>query len=106
MALVYSTGAFYPSCKRHIRARSGFGAYFYLEYPARVRCNFTVKGIKNSKLKISVTDPLGYIIKTVTVAGNQRKSFTEMIDLKGFLIVESEAENYDEPYSINIREIP
>ena len=80
--------------------------YFYLEYPARVRCNFTVKGIKNSKLKISVTDPLGYIIKTVTVAGNQRKSFTEMIDLKGFLIVESEAENYDEPYIINIREIP
>jgi hypothetical protein len=80
--------------------------YYYLEYTTRVRCNFTIRGIKNSKLKISVTDPLGYIIKTVTLTGNQRKSFNEMIDLKGFLIVESVIESYDEPYSINIRVIP
>jgi hypothetical protein len=79
--------------------------YYYLEYAGRVRCNFNIRGIKNSRLKISVTDPLGYIIKTITLVGNQRKSFNEMIDMKGFIIVESASESYDEPYSIDIRVI-
>ncbi len=80
--------------------------YYYLEYDQRVRCNFNIKGIRNSRLKISVTDPLGYIIKTITLVGNQKKSFNEMIDIKGFIIVESVTESYDEPYSIDIRVIP
>ena len=78
--------------------------YYFLEYDKRVNKQFIIKGIKDSELKISITDSLGYIIKTENIRGEQTKSLTEMIDKKGYIIVESLADNYEEPYSIEIGE--
>ena len=68
----------------------------------RVKKRFVLNGIKDSILKISITDPLGYIIKTIILEGNESKTFDEMIDRKGYLIVETQKENYKEPYFIVI----
>ena len=76
--------------------------YYLLEYKKRVRKKFYLYGIKNSKLKISITDSLGFIVKTETVAGANSISFNEMIDSRGYLIIESVEENYDEPYIVEI----
>lgn len=78
--------------------------YYYLEYNKRVNKRFTIKGIKDSELKISITDSLGYIIKSKNIRGEQTESLTEMIDKKGYIIVESLSDNYEDPYSIDIGE--
>jgi hypothetical protein len=78
--------------------------FYLLEFKKRVRKRFNITGIKDSELKISVTDPLGFVIKTGTVVGNDSISFFEMIDGRGYLIVESVKENYDEPYTIELGE--
>ncbi len=85
-------------------SKSGDIDYYYLEYDRRVRKNFTIHGIKDSEIKISVTDPLGYIIKTEEIKGNESKSFNEMIDLKGYIIVEIISDNFNEPYIVEIGE--
>ncbi|MDY6935742.1 MAG: hypothetical protein SVZ03_16175 [Spirochaetota bacterium] len=78
--------------------------YYYLEYNRRVMKKFTVYGVKDSELKISITDPLGYTIKSEILRGDESKSIIEMIDNKGYVVVESLVENYDGPYKIEIGE--
>jgi hypothetical protein len=41
--------------------------------------------------------------KTVDVRGEKKVIFSEMIDKKGYIIVESVTESYDYPYTINLR---
>ncbi len=77
--------------------------YYLLECRGRVKKRFTVNAVKGASLRVSVTDPLGYALRTVKVMGGTEKSFFEMIDQKGYLIVKSLGENYLEPYVIRMR---
>ena len=77
--------------------------YFKLAYNSRVKDRFEAKGGRGGEIRVSVTDPLGYIIKTVDVKGDRKVVFSEMIDKKGYIIVESVTESYDYPYTINLR---
>jgi hypothetical protein len=77
--------------------------FFVLTYDSRVKEKFEVNGVKGGAIKVSITDPLGYIIKSVDVKGDRKMIFSEMIDKKGYIIVESEIENYDNPYTIYLR---
>lgn len=76
--------------------------YFMLTGDSRVKEKFEVRGARGGEIRISITDPLGYIIRTVDVKGDSRSIFSEMIDRKGYIIVESVKENYDNPYTINL----
>ncbi len=76
--------------------------YYYLNYNNRVKKSFILHGIKDSQLKISITDPLGFIIKTETVTGDESKSITEIVDMKGYIVIEAEKENFEEPYMMEI----
>jgi hypothetical protein len=76
--------------------------FYLLEFKKRVRKKFNITGIKDSEIKISVTDPLGFVTKTETVSDAKSVSFNEMVDLKGYLIIESVKENYDEPYTVEL----
>jgi hypothetical protein len=78
--------------------------YYFLEFPTRVRKKFIVSAVSGSKLKVSVTDPLGHIIRTVSIEGGREKKFYEIIDAKGFLMVKSLAEQYSEPYVIRMED--
>lgn len=78
--------------------------YFLLEYNKRVKKSFALKGVKGAELKISITDPLGYIIKTAVVKGPRTKIMKEIIDVKGYLVIEAVTDNYEEPYVVEIRE--
>lgn len=76
--------------------------YYYLTYNSRVKRKFTIHGIRDSGLKVSATDTLGYIVRTETISGDESKTFSEMIDIKCYIIVEAISENYDEPYIIEV----
>jgi hypothetical protein len=76
--------------------------YYYLSYEKRIKKIFIIHGIKDSELKISITDPLCFITKTEAVSGNESKSVIELIDMKGYIVIEAEKENFEEPYMIEI----
>lgn len=78
--------------------------YYFLEYPSRANNKISVSAVSGSKLKVSVTDPHGHIIRTVMVPGGTEKKFYEILDKKGYLVVKSLLENYSEPYVIRIED--
>ena len=78
--------------------------YFLITSDARVREKFEVTGVKGGEIKVSVTDPMGYIIKSYDVLNDRKVVFTEMIDKKGYILIESIVENYDFPYTIKLKE--
>ena len=78
--------------------------YYLVKYPVRSRREFRVSGVEGGRFTVSVTDPLGYIIKSVEVEGRTEHVFSEMVDMSGYIIVESSIEKYDKPYMIRINE--
>jgi hypothetical protein len=76
--------------------------YFLLLYASRTKEKFEVTGVKGGAIKVSITDPMGYIIKSVDIIGDHKVIINETIDKKGYIIVESITENYDYPYTINL----
>lgn len=77
--------------------------FFLLEFNTRKRIEFEAAGGKNSHIKVSITDPMGYTISEYESKEGRTVTFTEMIDQKGYIIVESILEDYDNPYIINLR---
>jgi len=71
------------------------------------RTKFKIKAVapRNGTIKLSTTDPIGYIIKTRTVSNGEDLSFQELFDKKGFIIIESVIPDYENYYTINIEEI-
>ncbi len=77
--------------------------YFLITGDARMKQKFEVQGVRGGEIKVSVTDPLGYIIKSADVKGDRKTVFSEMIDKKGYLVIEAVTENYDNPYTVTLR---
>ncbi len=77
--------------------------YFRISHDVRVKERFEIRGPKGGAIRVSITDPLGYIIKTIDAVGDRAMTFSEMIDKKGYIIVESIKEDYDAPYIIYFR---
>lgn len=78
--------------------------YFLVRHKTRQRLKVKVKGVKNGIIKVSTTDPLGYIIRTVEVKDDQEVEVIETFDTKGYIIVEPVKAAYDYPYYITIEE--
>ncbi len=75
--------------------------YFEISTKSRKDLLCTARGIDNVRMKVSITDHMGYIIKAIEVPGRKETTFQEMIDGKGFLIVEFSGDNYRDPYLIH-----
>ncbi len=71
---------------------------------SRKRLKFLLKGIEGGQLKISVTDPMGYALKTVDLQGEEEKEIIETIDRKGFIIINPVRGSFENPYQIQITE--
>lgn len=78
--------------------------YFLIEANKRVKLKFDVKGIDDCKFEFSIADSLGYILKTVEVEGDTAIEVEEMVDMKGYIIVESKGSVSNYPYYIEIGE--
>jgi hypothetical protein len=78
--------------------------YFLVKSDSRRRLKLTINGVKNGIIKVSTTDPLGYIIRTVEVKGDMVSEIIETFDKKGYIIVESVKAGFDDPYIISIEE--
>ncbi len=81
-------------------SKKGDKDYFLLEYNARAKNNYEIVGVRGGEIKVSVTDPLGYIIKSVNVRTDNKIKISEIIDKKGYIIIESIVENYNSGYVI------
>jgi len=71
----------------------------------RSRFKFLVKGVAQGEIKIDITDPMGYTLKSMKVSGDEEKQILETIDKKGYMIITPLRENYDSPYTIYITEV-
>ncbi len=78
--------------------------YYLLEFPSRAHKKLSASAVSSSKLKVSITDPRGHIIRTIMIPGGTEKRFYETLDTKGYLVVTSLSENYSEPYVIRIED--
>ncbi|HNR89193.1 MAG TPA: hypothetical protein PKM65_12705 [Spirochaetota bacterium] len=76
--------------------------YFLFEYNRRVRCRYVIRAAQGSELQVSATDPMGYILKTVAAVGGKSVRLDEMVDNRGYLVVQTSIENLDEPYVIEV----
>lgn len=79
--------------------------YYMIKYPERQKVKIYVKGVRDGKIRISTTDPLGFIIKSKEVNSDDEISFSEVFDKKGFIIVEPVIMNYQYPYTITIEDL-
>ncbi len=78
--------------------------YYLLSHSSRKMYHFDCTPPSNGKIRISVTDPLGYMIKTVDAAGEKKAAFNEMIDRRGYIVIESVKDDFRNPYKIVITE--
>jgi len=86
-------------------SRSGDKDYFRISTDSKKRFEIVIHGVKDGKINLSTTDSLGYIINTVDVTGDETKKISELINRKGFLIVESKSQSSENPYVISLKEI-
>ena len=76
--------------------------FFVINYPERLRCDFTVTAPLKGSIKFSVTDPLGYIMRSTTVSNGKIDTINEYVDKRAFIIVETTGVDFDNLYEINI----
>jgi hypothetical protein len=78
--------------------------YYVIKTDERKKIKFTVKGVKSGKIKVSITDPLGFIIKSKEIESDNEITFTDTVDKKGYIIVEPVNANFEYPYTISIED--
>lgn len=76
--------------------------YYLLSVAGREKVTVSVRGISGAILKVSLTDNLGFRLRDADVRYDSEVQLSEMIDQKGYLIVESGSAPSDEPYQIRI----
>ncbi len=79
--------------------------YYMVKYEERKKVKITVRGVKDGKIKVSTTDPQGFIIKTKEIQSDEEVSLTEIFDKKGYIIVEPIVPNFEYPYTITLEEL-
>jgi hypothetical protein len=63
----------------------------------------TVTGIENALFTVSITDQNGIIIRSEKINGKKARSFKEIFDKRGYIIIESRNEAATEPFEITVR---
>lgn len=81
---------------------SGDKDYYKINPGSREKIKFKIRGINDTDMTVSVTDALGYRIKTVSVKGSSEIEFSETIDVSAYLIVEFSGKVSDSDYSIDM----
>jgi hypothetical protein len=76
--------------------------YYQLNVAGREKVTVSVRGVSGATLKVSITDNLGFRLRDADVRNDAEVQLSEMIDQKGYLIVESGSAPSDEPYHIRI----
>lgn len=79
--------------------------YYLVKYEKRQKVRISIKGVKDGRIKISTTDPLGFIIKSKEIISDEEISFSEIFDKKGFIIIEPVDANYESPYTVTIEDL-
>lgn len=76
---------------------------FHLKYNGRVHVDLNITAPKNGEIKVSVTDPMRFALKTITVSNGESKTLSEMIDGTGYIRVEAVKPDFDNPYEIEVK---
>ena len=84
-------------------SKAGDKDYFKLQYDGRLNAVFEITAPRNGEIKVSVTDPMGFVLKTCKVAGGKSARLSEMIDASCYLVVEALQLDLGNPYSIGVK---
>jgi hypothetical protein len=90
-----------PTMKGYLTYRDDKDWYLYETGPQQTR-NVTVTGIEGAAFTVSITDQNGAVIRTEKISGKNPKSFKEIFDRRGYIVVESQKEITTEPYTITV----
>jgi len=74
--------------------------YYIKNIKTREKHKILIFAPLNGEIKVSITDPLGYVIKSIRAKNGETKSFFEMIDLKTYIVIESISEDLENPYIV------
>jgi hypothetical protein len=88
---------------RGYTSTAGDRDFFVMNYPERVRNTFEVTAPLRGQIRVSITDPPGYIVRSITVSDGQTLEFNEYVDKRAFIIVEAIEVDFESFYEINIR---
>jgi len=88
---------------RGFTSKAGDKDYFRLKYNERLNAVFEITAPKNGEIKVSVTDPMGFVLKTSKAGGGKSATLSEMIDSSCYLIVEAIRLDLDNPYTIGVK---
>ncbi len=69
----------------------------------RSRMKFEVRGVRGGEMRVSITDQLGYELKTGTVRGDDVLTLVETVDKKAYIILDTLRANFDYPYTITVK---
>ena len=81
-------------------SHSGDKDYFRFSVKERVKASFRIKGIQSAEMTVSVTDSLGFKVRSENVKMGGEAKFTEMIDKNGFLLIEFSGKVSSEEYVV------
>lgn len=73
--------------------------YYSFTFPNRSMRTLRVTPPKEGALRVSITDPFGYIIKTLETKG-EPLDIREMFDSKGYILIETDKPDYDNSYRL------
>lgn len=76
--------------------------FFLVSTEDREQISFRVSGIKGASATVSVTDNLGYVINTYPMEGEDIVEFTELVNRRAYLKIDTQLPNYNQPYIIEI----
>jgi hypothetical protein len=75
--------------------------YYVIQKSRRGPVTLFITGVKNGEIRVSVPDPLGYALKSVIIKGDLRVALSEIIEGRGYVVVDSMRDNYEFPYTIS-----
>lgn len=77
--------------------------WFFVSTSGRAAVELEISGPENGEIRVSVTDPMGFILKSKTVSGSEPDTLSEMLDGSGYVIVETVKPDTDNSYYIFIK---
>ena len=84
-------------------SKAGDKDYFRLKYDERLNAVFEITAPKKGEIKVSVTDPMGFVLKSVKAADGKSVVLSEMVDGSCYIIVETLRLDLNNPYSIGVK---
>jgi len=78
--------------------------FYFIKSESRGKKIVNITAPKNGSIVVSLTDPFGNTMQSITVSQGKSVILDEMFDMKNYILVESKSEDYENHYILNFGE--